>query len=387
MKLLNAVKYLVMSGLILSGAAFAQEAPRVELPKEEIKPMVDVSGVLYIWYQADQKNEAAPNPVTQQKGDHFTLNRGYITFAKKFDEVWSVRVTTDVSSGAKTDGTGENRVFIKNAYLQMRQDFDPVVFTIQYGLVGTPITGLIDKVADVRWIYNSYIDKSKDLINETLDPTADMGIKGEMEIMKMVTLTGMYSNGEGYSKGFSEAEGDFSKAYYGMLTVNPIKGLYLAGFYKNLMNSSRVDATSVTSVTHPASDWNSGNYLTYYGAALAWSDNIFKVGGDYSMIRQNISTDATNPKKKGKLYDVWAMINLGDLTGVPVLLYGRYASGELKNANPVSGEVDASGNSTAGGLGYQFNKNVRVLAMYEVVDKKWLSGKDETFWVKTEVKF
>ncbi len=50
-----------------------------------------------------------------------------------------------------------------------------------------------------------------------------MGLKADLTIMKMVTLTGMYSNGDGYR--YTEEQKATDKAYWGVLSITPIKGL------------------------------------------------------------------------------------------------------------------------------------------------------------------
>ncbi len=88
--------------------------------------------------------------------------------------------------------------FLKNAYLQAKNDLGAATLTTQFGLIGTPVIGLADKVSDYRWIYNNFIDKSKNLLGTSIDTSADLGISVKADIMKMVSITGAYMNGEGY---------------------------------------------------------------------------------------------------------------------------------------------------------------------------------------------
>lgn len=380
MKSKKFIALLVMGIFMAAGAAFAQEAPKAE----EVKPAMDLSGVAYIWWQKDMDNEAGNKNV-----NHFSINRVYLTWAKQFNDVWSVRLTTDVDGTAGSDSTtydvydttgvpttdtvtvktakAQNKVFFKNAYVQMKKSFDPVTVTVQYGLIGTPIAGLIDSKSDYRWIHNNYFDNSKALIGITLDPTADMGILASIDIMKMVTITGLYANGEGYTKGFNEEKSDKSKAYHGMLTVTPFQGLFLSGFYK-LLDNANAPGTNVVD-----------DSLSMYGGIIGWSDKTFKVGASYTMVNQ----EAGVADNEATLLDIWAHINLNQFVGAPVLAVGRYAQG---TSSPDGGK-DVDTTAWEAGLGYAFNKNVRVLALYEVVDTDGVDGKNETVWIKTEAKF
>jgi hypothetical protein len=303
------------------------------------------------------------------------LNRAYVTFAKKIDDVWSVKVTldgVDYASGARGSA-----VFIKNAYVEMKQKFDPAEFKIQYGVVGTPIIGITDQISGARWIYQNYMDKSSDVLaGDSLDvSSADMGILASLNIMKMVTITGMYSNGEGYRYTEEQTQSatgtQTDKAYYGVLSITPVAGLYINGYYHQR-------------------DENAGHLtdyaVNYYGAGLAWSDKSFKIGGNYF-------TGERDPELSGAtgidytIMDIWALINLGEVAGVPVLLYGRYATGER---DPKAAGAKTSESSTYyAGLGYQFNKNVQTMLVYQskTDDNGTDESTDEALMVKVEAKF
>lgn len=372
----------ILAIFMAAGSAFAQEAPKAETPKQEEKkelafPVIDLSGVMYLWYQNDFTNEK----LADKNKDHFAINRVYLTWAKKFDDVWSMRVTTDVD-GTEGSGKANNKVYFKFAYAEMKQSFDPVVFKVQLGIVSAPITNIIDKVAEQRWL-NENTDKAKEVLYDShasktasgkaIDNTADLGIKIDIEVIKMITLTGMYSAGEGYGKGFNELTTDSSKAYYGMLTVNPIKPVYFAAYYKRLDNNYAPDGTQ-----------DSHNYLRYWGFLLAWSDKNIKVGATYSIpAMRNGSVMA-----KYTLLDAWANLNLNAFIGFPVLVYGRFAMGSSKfntGNETTSGTIKAM--TYEAGLGYQFNNNVRTMALYEMQNNENYNGVNRSLWIRTEVKF
>ncbi|MCU0844040.1 MAG: hypothetical protein MUC76_03855 [Spirochaetes bacterium] len=384
---------LVAAVFVFAGAAFAQDAPKADEPK----PVVDVSGVLYLDYAYYMKSDSG-----QEKADNMRITRAYVNFAKKIDDVWSAKVTIDGSGVAEKDKdnkiTANNLVFIKNAYVEMKQAFDPVVLKIQYGIVGTPIIGIADSMGGARWIYNTYLDKSGDLLGKTGDAavaadykshaldvsSADMGIKGELSIMKMVTITGMYSNGTGFKyteetqTASTEPNPIVDKAYYGMISITPIKGLFINGYYhtRDIVKATADD-----------------DEVTYYGGGLAWSDKSFKVGANYVMGER----DSVDVRQKADytLYEIWANINLAEVVGVPVILYGKYAVGSTESDVNILGEVqDVDSTVYYAGLGYQFNNAVQAMVVYQAQESEGkLNGggkgtvKDNTLWVKTEVKF
>lgn len=371
---LRVVASVMFMAMVLSAAGlFAQDAP-----KAEEKLPVDVSGVLYLqWADELKNNESAANP---HKSNSFSLQRAYLNFNKKIDDVWSARVTTDVENYQDTDKKTRYKLYVKYAYGQAKRDFGPVAGTIQFGMIPTPVIGLIDKISDARWIYQNYIDKAKDLIGKDIDYSADMGVSLQLDIMKMVTVTGMYANGYGYKTTSTEnrenipdsAKGinDDGKSMYGMITVTPIEGLYISGFYRNQDTNNDI----------------SKNSITYYGAGAAYAVDFIKAGVNYSLPRINTNDGlGVTTEKKYSLLDSWVNVSLAKLPGgvipVPLIVYARYATGR---------DMDDSNSRTTIyglGLGYEVNKNARFMAYYDSRKVKGNKDADQTFYIKSEVKF
>jgi hypothetical protein len=81
-----------MMAMFLTGtAAFAQE--------EEKKPEINLKGRAYLQYMNQTKVQDG-----DKKENSFQVKRVYLTWKKKLDSVWSMRVTTDVG---QVDSTGE----------------------------------------------------------------------------------------------------------------------------------------------------------------------------------------------------------------------------------------------------------------------------------------
>lgn len=390
MKSTKVLALLVAAVFAFAGAAFAQDAPKADEPK----PVVDVSGVLYLdWGYVQKANEAS---TLKEGSDTMRLQRAYLNFAKKIDDMWSVKVTLDgvgvTTKEASIDGVDDgvsdpdlpdddlevtnstkanNVMFIKNAYVQMKKDLDPITLTVQYGVVGTPIIGAGDGMSGARWIYNTYMDKSADLLGDAVDvSSADLGLKADISVMKMVTLTGMYANGSGYK--FTEDQQVADKAYWGVLSITPIKELAINGYYH-------------TRDVAPGSD---DNTVTYYGGGIGWSDKSFKVGGNFILGERDAASSEPENKKDYMLYEVFANINLADVAGVPVLVYGKYAYGESE----ADDDVKIEGTQIWAGLGYQFNKSVQVMALYQTgeIEEDAAGTKEkieeDMIWLKMEVK-
>jgi hypothetical protein len=393
---------LLVAVFVSAGAVFAQEAPKAEEPK----PLVEVSGVLFLdWYyiMTDELADTAKKGDGKEGADGMRLTRAYVTFAKKIDDVWSMKATLDGAglatineySAKDEDTSGDlqeeevtksskasNVVFFKNAYVQMQEKFDSADLKVQFGITSTPVIGITDQISGARWINQNAMDASKEILGgDSLDvSSADLGLKADLNIMKMVTLTGMYSNGDGYR--YTEEQKVTDKSYWGVLSITPIKGVFLNGYYhKRDVVVADVDDDEVT----------------YYGGGVAWSDNSFKVGANYFMGTRDADSSTPENQKDYTIMDIWALINLNEVIGTPILLYGRYGIGTtetdaLKTSDDVT-KVDS--NTYYVGVGYQFNKSVQALVTYQskTDDVKTGDGTkdsdltDEIIWVKTETKF
>ena len=365
LKSLNKTLCTMVVMALCAGAVNAQEAPKQDAPKPS---PVDVSGVLFFDYSYILENKDKVTNTKKTYGDSFNLNRAYLTAQKKIDDVWSARVTLDA-------GTVENSdAFVKNAYVQMAPKFGDVGLKLQGGLVGTPIIGLLDGFTGSRWIYQNYVDKAKDLTDKDIDvSSADTGLKGELNIVKIVTITGMYSNGDGYKKNTTD-QNTVTKSNYLVVNVTPFSALNVFGYYH----------------WHDTAAKSKENYVSYVGGGAAWSDKAIKVGASYTMA----SGKAANLKEESTIIEVWANVNLQQFAGVPVLLIGRYAMGKYeKDATP--NKLKNEGSAIWAGVGYQVNSNVQLAAMYKVdsiTDKNATGAKtkdleNSTMFVKSEIKF
>lgn len=119
------------------------------------------------------------------------------------------------------------------------------------------------------------------------------------------------TNGEGYKKTNDIAINDDGKAYLAMVSITPLDGLCIAGYVRHL-------------VTNDAEAGN--NYNRYFGTSLFYSFRQIRMGASFAMAEVSTMTPpAADPTVvQYRLIDAFVMTNLGSLTGVPVLLAGRY---------------------------------------------------------------
>ena len=345
-----------------------------------------VSGRMYIQWMKQMSTPAA------DEGEHqnsFQIQRAYLQFRHQLDQVWSVKVTLDAGNDA---GGSDTRylVYIKNAYVQTKIGMGSVNLTMQFGMISTAVSGFIDNVSDYRWLNNNYIEGSKKILaksstelGQTIEVSADMGVSAEFQVAGMVTVAAQVTNGEGYKKTDEETSGDDGKAYLGMVAIQPVTGLHIAGYLRHQITDDGRD---------------NDNYIRYYGGTLAYSTDLIRIGASYVVVRKRTLAwpyDGIVSETDYSIMDAFLNMNLQSVAGVPILLTGRYARGESEFDDAAGTDVTTT--LWAAGLGYRFSKNVRFMAYYEVYTAETnltpssttldYTDDEETFYIKCEVTF
>lgn len=373
--LASLIKFLVSSILVLFAGlriASAQE-------KEALKPApIDVTGQVYMNWHTHLTDNSGKTGTKDSNTNTFEFERIYLNFQKKFDDTFSARVTLDMANDqiseqtTKSDGstssenTSKYRVFIKFAYLQAKNSFGIVDTILKIGMIDTPVTGFIDWLSDQRYVHKNLVDDAKNLLpgSTSIDNTADMGLSLALNFIKKADLILAITNGEGFKKtnesyyNNSNGSGDNSKntsqgkAYYSRLTITPIDSLYISGFF-------RYEGTSVD---------ESDNHKGYYGAGVAWKNELLKAGVNYILPFQKINgedvTYSNTDKKKMSLLEAWITFTPKKLIEIPVVAMARYGYGD---------DFDQDNYKTTYmgiGLGYEFNTNIRAAAWYDQYDSE-----------------
>ncbi len=361
-------------------AVYAQDAGA-----DKSKP-VDISGeVFFNWHSVMTDST---DTESGGKMNTFELERMYLNWKKKFDDTFSARATLDIGNETIEENgkeTSKYRVYAKYGYLQAaKKGIGPVDLTMKFGLIDTPILGYVDKLGDQRWVQKNLIDESKYLLPDgsSLDNSADLGASLGIGFMKSELVLAL-TNGEGYKNTneslFSDSSNStknsaYGKAFYTRLTIVPIDSLYISGYFRQEGTSSN----------------QSDNKKGFYGAGIAWKDDLVKAGLNYIMPFQTIDGEkaawGNGDEKKMTLAELWVTFTPEKLIGMPILASLRYGYGE---------DADQSDSKTGFigvGVGYEFADYFRAMAWYEQLDSEMADAADEpnpekTFYIKTEFTF
>lgn len=385
----------LLHAIILNGSVFAQEkAGSSDTQKESVK----VSGVLYLqWLKEFERPSGAENR------NSFDIQRAYLNVAYKIDEIWSTRLTLDVANDNGTDQ--RYQAYLKFAYVQAAPDLGFGKLTLQFGMIGTSVIGLIDSMSDYRWLNENFINASNlilhnqksakmgqltgrtaiaaDWSGQSIDTSADLGAGASLKLAKVLTLDVQVTNGEGYKKTNDIAVNDDGKAYLAMVSITPLEGLCVAGYMRHLVTN---DAEA------------GDNFNRYFGTSLFYSIRKIRMGASFAMAEvSTLTPPASEPTvAKYRLFDSFVMANLESLTGVPVLLAGRYVLGFTKydEGYAAANGAEARARLWAIGAGYQFNIYFRAMLYFEdqnsyssdIPEADW-AHPARNFWLKAEAKF
>ena len=274
-------------------------------------------------------------------------------------------------------GSGQNpafHIYLKYAYVGAKKDFGPVSLSAEGGMIETPIIGFIDGLSDFRWSSQNYIDNSKVVLNnKSIDNSADVGVKASIGLFKYVTLTGSFTNGTGYKAN----ENNSYKGVTYLVSIMPVKGLYLNGFGRNNIDT-KYDYTGKKARTE------------FYGYGIAYKSDLIKIGFNHVFPNETTvgvqtsgigSINVYPVQKKGyQILDSWLNFNLGGVVPTaPLLIVGRFVSGLAyktyqKNLTDTELGNDRKTLLYLVGIGWQFNKNFRILVAGEI--QRYIVKKD-----------
>lgn len=386
------VIFILLTGLIaiIYKPALAQSA---QAPAEAPKEAVFVSGLMYLQWIKELER-----PSEGERRNGFDIQRVYLNFTYRIDEIWSTRATLDVGNDNGTDQ--RYQAYLKFGYVQAASDFGLTRLTFQFGLIGTSVLGFVDKQSDYRWINQNFIDGANLVLHnqknpgqlsmrvpdgtikgQSLDSSADLGMGLCFSVKNILSVDLQLTNGDGFKKTNDMTVNDDGKAYLAMITLTPFSGLAIAGFYRYQITDDTARAD---------------NYTSYYGTMLVYQFQGIRIGGIFLLAEVSSMAPGSEPMvAKYRLMDFFIMANMKSFVGIPVLLAGRYVAGatKYKEGYTVNG-LTAEATVWAAGIGWQFNDRVRVIAYFEnqksisddIPSADW-SHPARNVWIKSEVSF
>lgn len=314
--------------ILLSLSLFAQEKEESTEFIPSGKPFAKIYSNVNLTTQDGETNYA------------FDITRAYLGYGYKFSQNFSGKINIDVGSpdvfiGDSLEGSTslDLTAYLKIAALSYTNNN----VTVNFGLIGMKQFKVQEKNWGHRYLYKSFQDAYK------FGPSADLGLTVDYKIIDMLSTDISITNGEGYKK----LQGDDVFKYGIGVTLKPIDGLTVRGYY-DMMGDDIVQSTLATFVGYQADKLSVGAEYNMQ------SNNKMNDGRDFSGISIYSSYQATKKLEVYVRYD-----NLSSVT--------------------VSGETDAwniekDGQAILVGVEVSPVKGVKITPNYQ----GWFSAKDDT---------
>lgn len=265
---------------------------------------------------------------TDASGTGLDVKRFYLSVDHKFDDIWSVDLTTDFNYSSND---GETQLFVKKAYVQGKFD---KAFVVRAGSADMPWIPFVENYYSYRYVENTLIDRLKE------GNSADWGVHAGGDLGGNVNYAVSVVNGGGYKNPSRSGSVDFE----GRMGFAPVDGMILAvGGYSGKLGHDLQSSTNL-------------NTATRMDALAAYASKQFRVGVEYFQAK-NWANVTTPYADKTDGYSVWGSISVTD----KVSIFARY-----DNAN-LSKDIDdnAKDKYYNAGVQYQVTKGFVLAAVYK----------------------
>ena len=261
-----------------------------------------VGGKMYIDFtNLNQKDSGVK---TDKSGTGLDVKRFYLSVTHKFDDIWSVNLTTDFNYSSSD---GETQLFVKKAYVQGKFD---KAFVFRAGSADMPWIPFAEHWYGYRYVENTIIDRLH------YGNSADWGVNLNGAAGGGLDYSVSVVNGGGYKHPNRSKDVDFE----GRVGWQPMPGLIFAvgGYSGKLAHDLQTAPTNHTA--------------NRVDALAAYASKGFRVGVEY-FSANNWSNVTTSYKDKADGYSVWGSVAVAD--GID--LFARYDNSKLsKDIDPKS---------------------------------------------------
>jgi len=298
-------------------------------------PTVTVGGVGYGQYLYQLHKDT----VTNSNLNNFDITRAYINVIGKFSSGVGARITPDIYRN--TDGSLAFR--LKYAFATWTPEGSPLTFKL--GQIHTPWLDWEEALWDYRMQGTMALERFRNPQGTGYLSSADFGagIDGKFALDMVNFQLGVY-NGEFYSKG----EGDQHKDLEGRLSVRVLES----------DDHSRVGGLRITGYGAIGQPTGGGRRNRFIGL-LSYKSKLFTLGAEYARVSDSLAnrppaTGTPTALIDGNIYSAYGVLNIPN---TKVALVGRF---DLQDPN--TNTTNDHQTRIIGGISYQVNQNLRVLA-------------------------
>lgn len=276
-------------------------------------------------------DQTAGGVKTNASGTGFDVKRFYLGVTHKFDDTWSVNLTTDFQYVPSLDSAAD--IFVKKAYIQGK--FNDA-FVARAGSADMPWIPFAEGYYGFRYVEQTLTDRLK------FGNSADWGLHagGDLADKKLNYAVSVVNGG-----GFKNPSRSNRQDVEGRVAFVPVEGMVIAvGGYSGTLGKE----TQSVNALHTA---KRGDVM------VAYAKDAFRVGGEYFQVTNwNNVLSAAADKAGG--YSLWGSWGFGK-SGIAA--FARYDQVDL------SKDLDPSLKNTYYNFGVEFplRKGVKLAAVYK----------------------
>lgn len=286
-----------------------------------------ISGKMF--FDFTQLTQTDSGQQTAASGTGLDVKRFYLGFDHRFDDIWSVNLTTDFNYSSSD---GETQLFVKKAYVQGKFDKSAV---LRIGSADMPWIPFVENYYGYRYVENTLIDRLKE------GNSADWGLHLGGNVADELNYAVSVVNGGGYKNPTRTNAVDVE----GRVGYAPIDGMILAvGGYSGKLGKDVQGGTPTF------------NTASRVDALAAYASKTFRVGVEY-FSADNWANVVTPYSDKASGWSVWGSLNLDG----PFSLFARCDDAKLsKNIDPLARDKYFNA-----GVQYEVNKNLVLAAVFK----------------------
>ena len=287
-----------------------------------------ISGRMY--FDATNINDTNNGTKTSKSGFGFDIKRFYLGVDHKFNDTWSMNLTTDFQYSSAISAT---ELYIKKAYVQYKYSD---AFVLRAGSTDLPWVPFSEGANGMRYVENTMVDRLK------YGTSADWGLHASGKLAGgAFEYAGAMLNGSGYKNTTRSKGVDFEGRVSYAPTDNVVIGV---GGYTGTLGKE----TQTVNSLHTANRVD---------ALVAYTSGNTRLGVEYFQATNwgNVLTAASD---KADGYSLWGSMGL---TNGGITLFGRYDNADL------SKRLDPSLRESYFNVGIEFPiiKGVKLATVYK----------------------
>jgi hypothetical protein len=304
-------------------------------------PTVSVSGIVYAQYQYQFHSDTALIPQGHQ--NNFDVTRAYVNVIGKFGGGLTTRVTLDVD-GRKA-AANQLTYRLKYAYFAWTPENSPLTFKL--GQIHTPLLDWEEAMWDYRMQGTMAMERGGYVSSSDFGA----GVDGSWGYERVNMQVGVY-NGENYNN----APGDQRKDFMGRVSFKVL----------NTDLPGRVGGLRISGYGQYGKPTTGGKRERYLGM-VSYKSKMVTLAAEYASTKDSVTGGGAVTAAAAKTGRVLSGFGVLNIPNSKAALIGRV---DITDPNTASAATNDRLTRIIGGISYQLNPNLRLLAAVDNLSRQ-----------------